>query len=93
MIVRILGEGQFRLPEASLDEINTLDAALEAALEDGSDEGAFRAALEALLARVREVGTPLEVDALEASDVVLPYAEASPAEVRDLLTDEGLIPG
>jgi hypothetical protein len=93
MIVRILGEGQFRLPDSSLDEINTLDAAVESALAAGTDEAAFRSALEALLARVREVGAPLEADALESSDVVLPYAEASPAEVRDLLTEEGLIPG
>jgi len=32
-------------------------------------------------------------DSLDASDVILPYADASMADVRGLLSDEGLIPG
>lgn len=92
MIVRILGEGQFQLPADSLDDINQLDAAVEAAL-DGADEAVFRTALDALLARVRAVGTPAEADLLDVSDVVLPFSDASQQDVRDLLTEEGLIPG
>lgn len=92
MIVRILGEGQFLLPEDSLDDINQLDAAVEVALDSG-EEPAFRAALDALLARVRQVGTPTDDESLEVSDVVLPFADASQEDVRDLLGEEGLIPG
>jgi hypothetical protein len=33
MIVRILGEGQFEVPEAAVAELNELDGALEAAVE------------------------------------------------------------
>ena len=90
MIVRILGEGQFRLPDAEIDHINSLDAALEKAL---GGEGDFDAALDALLATVREVGEELADESLETSDVVLPSADATADEVREMLTDEGLIPG
>lgn len=92
MIVRILGEGQFELPADAIDAINELDAALESAL-GGSDEDVFRAALEALLAKVRSVGIVVPFDSLEPSDVVLPFSDASSDDVRELLTDEGLIPG
>lgn len=92
MIVRILGEGQLDVPEAELDRLNELDDALARAV-DGDDESAFGSALAALLDRVREVGAPVPDDTLVPSDLVLPSADAGLAEVRDLLGEEGLIPG
>ena len=92
MIVRILGEGQLRVDDAATDELNVLDAALEKAVNAG-DEQAFRPALAALLDRVRSLGSPLAEDAIEPSDLILPYADAGLADVRDMLTDGGLIPG
>jgi hypothetical protein len=92
MIVRILGEGQLRVDDAATDELNVLDAALEKAVNAG-DEQAFRPALTALLDRVRSLGTPLAEDALEPSDLILPYSDAGLDDVRELTTGEGLIPG
>ncbi|MFI5063352.1 MAG: hypothetical protein ACHP9Z_05165 [Streptosporangiales bacterium] len=92
MIVRILGEGQLIVDDSVATELNKLDAALEAAVNAG-DEAAFRPALTALLDRIRSEGTPVPADSLDASDVILPYADASMADVRGLLSDEGLIPG
>ena len=67
----------------------TVQDALEAALDD---EQSFPAALTALLEGVRRSGTRVPDEELFTSDVVLPAAEATAAEVRELLTDEGLIP-
>ena len=92
MIVRILGEGQFRVDDTAAAELNHLDTELETAVED-SDEGKFTAALASLLAQVREQGAPLPPDILEPSDLILPHEDSSMDEVRKLLTDEGLIPG
>ena len=92
MIVRILGEGQLEVPDSAVAGLNELDGALEAAV-DRHDEEAFRAALAALLAKVREVGTPTEADDLRPSELIIPQPDASMDEVRKLLTDEGLIPG
>lgn len=92
MIVRIMGEGQFELPEESVESLNALDATVERAI-GGGDDIAFREALATLLARVRELGHPLPADALAPSDVVLPGSDAHVAEVREMLGDEGLIPG
>ena len=91
MIVRILGEGQWDVEEAHLEVLNALDGAVEAAVES-SDEAAFAPALTALLDVVRTQGTRLEDDSLEDSDLILPPSDASLAEVRAMLTDEGLVP-
>lgn len=91
MIVRIQGEGKFRLPDETLDEINVLDAALEAAL-DQTDEAVFAAALAALLDRVRSAGHALDPEEIAESDVILPAADATEEEVRSMLTEEGLLP-
>jgi hypothetical protein len=91
MIIRILGEGQFRVDDATTAELHTLDSAVEAAVER-NNQAALAAALGALLARARQ-GTPLPPDSLEPSDVIIPYEDATVDEVRKLLTDEGLIPG
>ena len=92
MIVRILGEGQFRVDDAVTAELNQLDVVLEAAVERG-DEAAFADALTNLLAQVRAHGIPLAPDILESSELILPHEDSSMDEVRKLLTDEGLIPG
>lgn len=92
MIVRILGEGQFDVPDADLDRLNEIDDRLQEAVEAG-DHDRFATALEQMLTRVRDHGSPHELDDLVSSDVVLPGADLSLEEVRDLLADDGLIPG
>jgi hypothetical protein len=92
VIVRILGEGQFRIGDAAAAELNRLDTELEAAVNH-NDEAAFAAALDGLLAQVRAHGSSLPPDTLEESDLILPHQGSSMDEVRKLLTDEGLIPG
>ncbi|MFG2262730.1 hypothetical protein [Streptomyces sp. NPDC048720] len=92
MIVRIMGEGQAKLDDAHFTELNKLDDELLAEME-GGDEAGFRRTLSTLLDAVRRLGTPLPDDALEPSDLILPSPEATLEEVRELLGDDGLIPG
>ncbi|MER6411239.1 hypothetical protein ABT273_08930 [Streptomyces humidus] len=92
MIMRILGEGQYEITEEHLDRLNELDAALQSAADAG-DETVFTAALSALLDAVRSLGTPLPDERITPSDLVLPDADTSLTQVRELLSDEGLIPG
>jgi hypothetical protein len=92
MIVRILGEGQFDVPDEDIAGLNVLDDKLQQAIE-ASDETSFRAALTDLLNRVREIGRAVPVEELVSSKLILPGPDASLEEVRDLLSDDGLIPG
>ncbi|MGV9421411.1 PspA-associated protein PspAA [Streptomyces sp. NPDC003674] len=92
MIVRIMGEGQVKLDDAHFAELNELDDELLAEVE-GGDEAGFRRTLSTLLDAVRRLGVPLPDDALEPSEFILPSPQATLEEVRELLGDEGLIPG
>ncbi|WP_329116170.1 PspA-associated protein PspAA [Streptomyces sp. NBC_01465] len=92
MIVRIMGEGQVDLADSHFTELNKLDDELLAEMESG-DETGFRRKLLALLGKVRELGEALPDDALQPSELILPSAEASLDEVREMLSDDGLIPG
>ncbi|MFD9225294.1 hypothetical protein ACFWDI_36020 [Streptomyces sp. NPDC060064] len=92
MIVRIMGEGQVKLADSHFAELNKLDDELMAEMVRGDDEG-FRRTLNALLDRVRELGEPLPDDALEPSELILPASDATLEDVREMLSDDGLIPG
>lgn len=92
MIVRILGEGQYDLSEDAVSTLNDLDAKVESAIE-ASDQASFDEALAQLLDGVRTAGVPHEAESLDPSDLILPMADATLAEVKDMLSGDGLIPG
>lgn len=91
MIVRVMGEGQYRLPEEVHDRVNELDNAVVAAVEK-DDEDAFHAAFEEMLDVIRSEGEHLGDDELESSDVIVPPADTSMAEAAADFSGDGLIP-
>ncbi len=84
MIVRILGEGQFTVPDGERDGLEARDTAVTEAVDRG-DEDAFSRALADLTVAVRRVGTPLADDAFAPSDLVVPFGDATLDETRSLL--------
>lgn len=94
MIVRILNEGQWRVEDGALPDLNRLDDAVEDAVSS-DDETELTSALLALLQEVRTAGTPVPDEELSDSDLILPGADSTLEEIRELLStsDEGLIPG
>ncbi|WP_031071967.1 PspA-associated protein PspAA [Streptomyces sp. NRRL WC-3742] len=94
MIMRVMGEGQFVVGEDHLNLLNQLDSDLVTAVESG-DEALFRQAYGKLLDAVKQYGTPVPLDSLEPSELILPSADATIEEVRELLMadGEGVIPG
>ncbi|HEY4946880.1 MAG TPA: hypothetical protein VII19_03205 [Acidimicrobiales bacterium] len=88
MIIRILGEGQYEVPDAERGTLEGLDAALVNAVDVG-EEAAFTAALRAITDEVRRAGQALADDAFAPSDLVVPFADATLAETKSLLADSG----
>ncbi len=86
MIVRILGEGQYSVPEGERGALEKLDAALAEAV-DSNDEEAFTRGLSALTAAVRKVGKPVADDAFAPSGLVVPFPDATLEETKDLLAE------
>ncbi len=92
MIVRIMTEGQYRLPSAELDRLNELDNEVVAAVAQ-QDKPAFQQSYWRMLAFVREKGEILPEEELVASDVILPEPDLTLEDAQELFTGEGVIPG
>jgi hypothetical protein len=91
VIVRLMGEGQYRVDDSVQQRLNELDDQAMAALE-ASNEIELDQKLEEMFALVRAQGEPLPDDDLSPSDVIVPPADLTLEETRQLVSHEGLIP-
>lgn len=91
MIARLLNEGQYRIDDDLLRELDALDEQALAALEAG-DETELDARLDDMWRLVLERGERLPDDDLSPSDVIIPPADLTLEETRALFSEQGLIP-
>ena len=91
MIVRLMGEGQYRIDRALAERLNEIDDAALHALEAGDEQG-LQARLVELHDLVRDEGELLDDANLEASNLIVPPSDLSLDEARALFHEDGLIP-
>jgi hypothetical protein len=91
VIVRIAGQGQYRLPDEDADRLNELDNRAVAAVEQG-DETGFQELWSQMLELVASDGNELDAEELVESDVILPPRDITFSEAQEEFTGEGLIP-
>jgi hypothetical protein len=91
MIVRLMGEGQYRVDDGLREQLNELDDLAGAALEAG-DEPELDARLDQIFALVQREGERLADDDLSPSDAIVPPSDMTLEETRQLMTAEGFIP-
>jgi hypothetical protein len=91
MIVRLMGEGQYRIDDGLRGELDELDGRAQSAL-DADDESALDGVLDEMWKLVRDRGEQLANDDLSSSDVIVPPSDLTLEETRKLFSDEGLIP-
>ena len=91
MIVRILSEGQFQLPDNVAERLNDLDNEAVAAVEAG-DESRFRELFGEMLDLVTSGGSEVPDEELLESQVIIPPRDLSFEEAQTEFTGEGIIP-
>jgi hypothetical protein len=91
MIVRVLGEGQYRVDDETAEGLNELDERAAQAVEAG-DEQNLQRLLKQLGDAVRQRGERLDDADLTPSDAIVPPEDLSLDEARELFEGEGLIP-
>ena len=91
MIVRILAERQYEVPDDLIGKLNEVDNAAVAAVEAG-DEARFRELFDQMLEMVENGGSPLPDEELVESRVIIPPRDISFDEAKAEFTGEGLIP-
>ena len=91
MIVRVSGEGQFKLPDEDAERLNELDNRAVSAVEQG-DETGFKELWSQMLELVASDGNAVDNEELVESDVILPPRDITFEEARGEFTGDGLIP-
>ena len=91
MIVRLSGEGQYRVPNEVVQQLNELDDAAQAAV-DAEDEPELDRRLDEMWELVRREGESLPEDDLSPSDFVIPPSDLTLEETKKLFSAKGLIP-
>jgi chromosome condensin MukBEF complex kleisin-like MukF subunit len=91
VIVRVMGEAQYRVSDEHATLLNELDDQAAQALERGDEED-LRRLLRELADAVRDNGERLDDADLSPSDGIVPPDDLSLDEARDLFEGEGLIP-
>jgi chromosome condensin MukBEF complex kleisin-like MukF subunit len=91
VIVRLMGEGQYRVSDDLRERLNKLDDRAAAALE-ANDEIELDNRLDEMWELVRRDGEKLADDDLSTSDAVIPPSDLTLEESRQLMSHEGFIP-
>jgi PspA-Associated protein len=91
VIVRLMGEGQYRIDADVAETLNELDNQAAQAVEAG-DEGSLRRLLGEMASTVRDRGERLDDADLSPSEGIVPPEDLSLEEAKQLFDGEGLIP-
>jgi|SRR5215207_4379592 len=92
-IVRIMGHGQFTVDSKTLKKLNDMDNVIvELVSTERSDDTEFKKKLTELSNMVVEKGKPLDPHEIIRSDIILPSADLSIDEAKNLFRGEGVIP-
>ena len=91
MIVRLMGEGQYRLGDEAVGRLNELDERAQEAL-DRDDEGELDRYLDEIAGLVKREGERVPDDEIAASDAIVPPSDLSLEETKQFFSEQGLIP-
>ena len=96
-IVRIAGRGQFKVNESTMIKINLIDNKIVDMLKKDSsnsktDESQFRNKIEEMVNLITTEGRPLDDKEIIQSDIIVPSADLSVEEAKNMFKGEGVIP-
>jgi hypothetical protein len=91
VIVRLMGEGQYRITDELMQRLNELDDQAQTAA-DAEDEPELDRVLDEMWQLVQAEGERLPDDDLSASDAAVPPSDLTLEETKRLFAEEGFIP-
>jgi hypothetical protein len=89
LIIRIMGEGQYRAPEALCNELNQIDNRIVKLVEEGKAEE-FQKELAKLISEIKKNGEPVGAEEITESDIIVPPADLSLEEAKDIFKGSGI---
>ena len=92
MIIRILGEGQFRLDDSQVGKVNKIDNQIVEHVSKGREKE-FRKDLAKIISMIQEKGEAMDPAEIISSDIIVPPEDMTLDEARQVFSGEGLIKG
>ena len=92
MIIRILGIGQFKLDDRHIDGLNKIDNKIVEDVSKGREKE-FRKDLARIISIIQEKGEPINPAEIISSDIIVPPADMTIEEAKQVFSGEGLIKG
>ncbi|WP_370575042.1 hypothetical protein [Methanomethylovorans sp.] len=89
MIIRVMGQGQYKVPSSLFDELNAIDNRIVDHVTKG-DEKAYKQDLAALISKVKQNGKVLAAEELVESDVIVPPEDLTFTEAKEVFTGTGI---
>jgi hypothetical protein len=90
MIVRIMGQGQYKVDAELMERLNAIDNRIVAHVSRG-DEKEFRKDLALLISVIKERGQPLDKTSILSSEVIVPPQDLTLKEATKIFSGQGLI--
>lgn len=89
MIIRIMGEGQYRVPDALCDELNQIDNRIVKLVEEDKAVE-FRDEIAKLISEIKKKGEPVEAEKILTSDIIVPPGDLSLKEAKAVFKGSGI---
>ena len=90
MIVRIMGQGQYRVDSSLTDKLNDIDNRIVSHVTKG-DRNGFRKDLAKLISAVKEEGEPLDPADIIQSEIIVPPEDLTFEAAKKIFSGQGLI--
>lgn len=92
MIIRVMGEGQYRVDSALFDTLNTIDNRIVEEVQTGNRQE-YERSLAELIGCIQREGQRIADTELVESDIIVPPADMTIAEARDVFKGTGIFEG
>ena len=86
MIIKIMGVGQYHVPEALSDQLKEIDNRIVVLVEKGNEKE-FREELSKLISEIRKKGKVVEEEEILVSDIIVPPENMSFKEVKEIFKE------
>lgn len=89
MIIRIVSEGQYKVPSSLFDELNVIDNRIVELVSKGNEEE-YREELSKLIGMIKTNGKLLDDSDIVESDIIVPPGDLTFEEAKEIFTGVGV---
>ena len=89
MIIRIVGEGQYEVPESFYDELNVIDNKIVDLVSEGNEKG-YKSELAKLIESIKSCGSQIDDAEIVESDLIVPPEDLTFEEAKEVFKGEGI---